>query len=112
MNNNDKYLPVGTVCLLKNATKKIMITGFLIKNNLDGNMYDYIGCLYPEGVITSNKTLLFNHEQIERVLYKGYVNEDEIDVKKELAQITNQNLDSKTVDSLASNNDIDTRQEQ
>lgn len=26
--NREKYLPIGTVCLLKNAKKRVMITGF------------------------------------------------------------------------------------
>ena len=27
--NKDKFLPIGTVVLLKGATKRLMITGFL-----------------------------------------------------------------------------------
>lgn len=34
-------------------------------------MFDYSACLYPEGVIDSKKTLLFNHEQIEKIHFEG-----------------------------------------
>ena len=32
----------------------------------------YIGCLYPEGVISSNKNLVFNEEQIDKIFFVGF----------------------------------------
>ena len=56
----DKYLPLGTVVLLKNAYKRIMITGFACSSpENEGQIYDYCGCLYPEGIISSNQNMLF-----------------------------------------------------
>ena len=46
--NYDKYLPIGTVVLLKNATKRLMIVGFCVKGDTDDKIYDYVGCLYSE----------------------------------------------------------------
>ena len=44
----DKYLPIGTVVLLKDAKKRVMITGFAVKGKETGDkMYDYMGCMYP-----------------------------------------------------------------
>ena len=44
----EKYLPIGTVVMLKGGTKRVMISGFCA---IDGenvkNMYDYSGCVYP-----------------------------------------------------------------
>jgi len=75
--NYEKYLPVGTVVLLKNAKKRVMIIGFAAKGSETGDViYDYIGCLYPEGVISSDKNLLFNHDQIARIFYIGYIDEE------------------------------------
>lgn len=75
--NIEKYLPLGTVVLLKNAKKRIMITGFAATAlETKGKMYDYIGCLYPEGVISSDKNLLFDHEQINKIYYMGYKDEE------------------------------------
>jgi len=71
--NIQKYLPIGTVVLLKNGEKKVMITGFTAKaNNSDEKIYDYTGCLYPEGVLNSEINLLFDHNQIDKVYYMGY----------------------------------------
>lgn len=89
MNNvYEKYLPVGTVVRLKNGKRKIMITGFCVSPGSDGNgkMYDYSSCLYPEGLITSDANLLFDHDQIEEVVFKGFENEEEKIFKDKLKQ--------------------------
>ena len=36
----EKYLPIGTVVLLKNANKKIMITGYLTSSTDEKNSND------------------------------------------------------------------------
>ena len=75
MNNEkipDKYLPIGTVCLLKKSVKRVMITGFLMINPSDNKKYDYMGCLYPEGILKTDHFLLFNHDDITSVAYMGY----------------------------------------
>ncbi len=91
METGEKYLPVGTVCLLQNGTKKVMITGFCVKSpDVEGRVFDYIGCLYPEGVISSDQNLLFDHSQIAQVFYKGYVCDEEIDFKKKLVEVVNE----------------------
>lgn len=94
MNIEQKYLPIGTVCVLKGASKKLMITGFCIKSSEeDEKIYDYLGCLYPEGVISSETNLLFDHEQIENVFYMGYSDDEEKSFKKKLDElIKNDNL--------------------
>ncbi len=72
------YLPIGTVVLLKNGEKKVMIYGRRQHRvtELD-NEYDYIACLYPEGNIDENYMYLFNHEDIEQVVYRGYSDAEE-----------------------------------
>ena len=75
----EKYLPVGTVVLLKDAKKKIMITGFCVVGDSQDRTFDYCGCIYPEGVLASDKNLLFNHNQIEDVYYMGYMTDEEKD---------------------------------
>lgn len=84
----EKYLPIGTVVLLKDATKEVMITGLAILGGAsetvtdsEGNekhlakIWDYSGCPYPEGLITTNEAFAFNHDQIEKICYMGYETE-------------------------------------
>lgn len=71
------YLPNGSIVLLKNATKKIMIYGRKQMAADTGEMFDYVACLYPEGNISDEYTLLFNHEQIDTVVFRGFSDEEE-----------------------------------
>lgn len=86
--NYEKYLPVGTVVMLKGGKKRAMITGFCTVADEDKTkVYDYCGCLYPEGVISSNQTLLFNHEQIDKIYHLGLVDEEEKNFKEKLKTV-------------------------
>lgn len=71
----DKFLPIGTVVILEGATKKVMIVGYKPTSDT-GDVYDYIGCLYPEGIVTTDQHLVFNYEQIKRVFHKGYSDDE------------------------------------
>ena len=72
-----KYLPIGSVCTLKGKNKKIMITGYY-SIEFTGNIkiYDYIGCLYPEGLLGSDHGISFNHSEIENIDFIGFKNRD------------------------------------
>ena len=82
---NVKYLPIGSVVLLKNATKRLMVTGFLVSSKeFPEKVFDYSGCLYPEGIITSEQTALFDHEQIEKIYATGFSDSEEESFKAKL----------------------------
>lgn len=69
-------LPIGSVVLLKDSTHRVMVIGYYQK--LVGNenkLYDYAGCLYPEGYVSADKNLLFDHAQIDRVYAVGYMDD-------------------------------------
>ena len=86
----EKFLPIGSVVKLKGGQKRLMITGFLqMEQEEDGqkSVWDYIGCLYPEGMITSEINYLFNHSQIEEVYFIGLVDEEEKEFKKKLVEV-------------------------
>ena len=80
-----KYLPIGTVVLLKNAKKRMMITGFCCKDEQNPEkIYDYSGCLYPEGIVSSDRNLLFDHNQIGKIFALGYSDNEEKEFKERL----------------------------
>ncbi len=92
MKTLEKYLPIGSVVLTKNATKKIMITGFCGMDYDDKNAtFDYCGCLYPEGILQASDTFLFNHNQIEEIIFLGYDNEEEKEFKSKLKKMLSNN---------------------
>ncbi len=70
----NQLLPIGSVILLKNARKKLMIIGILIFNQNENKSYDYLGVPFPEGYIGTKHHYLFNHEDINDVVFLGYNN--------------------------------------
>ena len=71
-------LPEGSVVLLKDSSKKLMIMGFCqTKPGVPGKIYDYCGCLYPEGYLAPDRIYLFDHDQIDRVYFVGYIDEEQ-----------------------------------
>lgn len=95
----NEFLPVGSVVLLKGGTKRVMITGFCSVDNTNKDIiYDYTGCLYPEGIINSNEICLFNEEQIERVDFRGFSDQEEIDFKQNLSQAVSEYKKENTIE--------------
>lgn len=83
----EKYLPIGTIVMLKGATKKIMISGYYVINDKQ-TIYDYCGCLYPEGYLSSDKCLMFNHDQIDKIFYLGFSDEEDKIFKAKIKDLT------------------------
>ena len=85
------YLPIGSVVLLKNGKKRVMIYGRKIKANGEEIVYDYLGCLYPEGALSSKNVILFNHEQIQMVYFIGFQDLEEIAFRQQLDKMRVEN---------------------
>ncbi|MBO0958730.1 DUF4176 domain-containing protein [Neobacillus sp. MM2021_6] len=79
----DKYLPIGSVVLLEGGTKRVMIYGRKQQELNTNKIWDYIACLYPEGNINEQYMYLFNHDQIDKIYFIGYQDEEEFEFVKE-----------------------------
>lgn len=79
-------LPIGSVVLLKDSNKRVMIYGRLQYEAGTENMYDYTACYYPEGNIDPNKSFLFNNEDIERIFFIGFQDIEEFAFQKLLQE--------------------------
>ena len=66
------YLPIGSVVLLKESTKRIMIIGVTQGEADSDKVWDYCGVLYPEGLISPEKLFLFDREQILSLFFIGF----------------------------------------
>ena len=86
----EKFLPIGTVVMLENGRKRVMITGFCpIEGNDKKKMWDYSGCMFPEGFLDSRTTCLFNHDQIKEVYHLGLQDDEEKSFKEKLNKLIN-----------------------
>ena len=73
-----QYLPIGSVVLLKNGKKKVMIYGRRQRRIVDVDKeYDYLACLYPEGNIDEDYMYLFDEDSIDQVVFRGYSDAEE-----------------------------------
>lgn len=80
------YLPIGSVVLLKNGKKRVMIYGRRVRANGEDKVFDYLGCLYPEGALNSKDVVLFDHEQIQMVYFIGFQDLEEIALRQVIAK--------------------------
>lgn len=82
-----ELLPIGSVVLLKDTSKRVMIYGRGQAGIDTEKIWDYVGCLYPEGNIGPDHTFLFDHEQIERIDHKGLRDQEEEAFLAELTKV-------------------------
>ncbi len=100
---NGRFLPIGSVVLLKGGKRELMIVSYCVmpsgevydktgkvENFQKGQIFDYGACFYPDGMVQSDQIFAFNHEQIARVCFKGY----ESDNQKELSYVLNGGLEA------------------
>ncbi|SYX84901.1 DUF4176 domain-containing protein [Paenibacillus alvei] len=76
-NGEDALLPLGSIVLLHEGSKKLMIYGRKQLQITTNRLFDYLGVVYPEGYIDENYSFLFNQEDIEMIVHVGYTNEEE-----------------------------------
>ncbi|CYV21905.1 DUF4176 domain-containing protein [Streptococcus suis] len=80
MNKSKELLPLGSVVYLEEGTQKLVIVGRgIIFNDPDSGeqaLADYMGVLYPSGFQTDS-TLFFQHENVDKVVFKGYSDDEE-----------------------------------
>ncbi len=78
------YLPIGSIVLLKGGEKRLMIDGIMQSDGDDQKIFDYIGVLYPEGHIGEDYLYLFNHEDIKKVIFRGFEDKERKSFLKQL----------------------------
>ena len=69
-------LPIGSVVLLKGAEKRLMIFGIRQTDDETKQEYDYAGVLYPEGNMGEDMRFMFDHDDIQEVVFTGYDDEE------------------------------------
>ncbi len=93
---DNKILPLGSVVLLNGGTKKVMVIGYCMKTPEKPNkMYDYCGCVFPEGVLRSDVTCVFDHSQIKEVCFSGFQDEEANRFLDRVITLTSQDKENK-----------------
>ena len=87
MENKKNYkdlLPIGSVVGLEDTDPYILICGRIVCAEGDERIYDYTGCLYPEGIGREDELVFFDREAIDRVYFIGYQDEYELMYRTEV----------------------------
>ena len=69
---NKELLPIGSVVALHGATRKLLIIGTVVHEQQTDTTYDYIGEPYPEGYMGADNVYVFQHEDINDIIFQGY----------------------------------------
>ena len=85
-NNEKRYLPIGSVVQLVGGEKRVMIYGRRQRQTDSEVLWDYIGCLYPEGNLSEEYMFLFNNDQIETVYFLGFQDQEEFAFQQRLIE--------------------------
>ncbi len=81
----NELLPIGSVVLLKDSTKKVMVAGVCQRGaNNPEKIWDYAGVVYPEGYLSADKMFLFDNEQIAQVHALGYQDAEQLAFKEKV----------------------------
>lgn len=80
-----RYFPIGSVVLLKESNKRVMIVGLKQKQFDSDKVWDYSACLYPEGIIDPDKLYLFDNEQIQRLYFVGFQDGEALEFLEKLS---------------------------
>lgn len=75
MVKESKFLPLGSIIILKQTTQKLIIIarGMLVEESY----YDYGAFLYPQGLI-EDSLVYFNEDQISKVMFQGFTDDDDL----------------------------------
>lgn len=75
-------LPIGTVVLLHESKKKVMIIGVCQKGGSNPDkIWDYTGVVFPEGFLAADKMIMFDNEQITQIYAIGYQDAEQLAFK-------------------------------
>lgn len=89
-----KYIPLGSIVLLKGGAQKLVIIarGLKVNHNEEEYFFDYGAVSYPEGLI-GDQLYYFDHQNISKVVFEGYSDVDDENVVANINQYLNDNKD-------------------
>ncbi len=76
-------LPIGSVVKLTEGERSVMICGRIVVAEGSDEIYDYVGCIYPEGMAGAD-VIFFNRDAIELLLFVGFQDSEELTYRSEV----------------------------
>lgn len=84
-------LPIGSVIIMKEGEQPLMIYGIMQQEGNGGlfkkaKEYDYVCVPYPQGNMGEGSSFFANHEDIDKILFRGFEDEERNKFIEELAK--------------------------
>lgn len=77
-------LPIGSVVKLVEGERDVMICGRIVVPDGTEDIYDYVGCIYPEGISQSDDMIFFNRDAIHTLYFVGFQDTQELAYRSEV----------------------------
>ena len=77
-------LPIGSVVKLAGGERYVMIIGRIVVAEGSDDIFDYVGCVYPEGVCGGEDMLFFNRDAVDSLYFVGFQDEQELIYRGEI----------------------------
>jgi|SRR5699024_1743595 len=72
-----ELLPIGTLVNIGLVQQAVMIYGRKQQQAGKKEVWDYVACPYPQGHLSDDTNIFFNHDQIKNIIFKGFESEGE-----------------------------------
>ncbi len=88
-------LPLGSIVNLKKKEQnnefnpKVMVIGRYLIDSNTGQICDYMGLIYPFGFQGLEAIIYFDEAAIEKVVFEGYLDEEEVAFSQEVIKELN-----------------------
>ncbi len=77
-------LPIGSIVRLTDGERRLMICGRIVSQAGTDKIYDYVGCIYPQGIEDSDNMYFFNRDVIEDIYFIGFQDKEELIFRHEM----------------------------
>ncbi|WP_419881168.1 DUF4176 domain-containing protein [Peribacillus sp. B-H-3] len=83
-------LPIGSIVETEIVPQALMIYGRKQQQADKKTVWDYVACPYPQGHIGEETNVFLNHDQIGKVVFRGFETEGEKALRQQLNAIFNE----------------------
>ncbi|MEY9865995.1 hypothetical protein ABIE66_001374 [Peribacillus sp. B2I2] len=87
IDKGNELLPIGTIVTLDIFPQPLMVYGRMQQQAEKVSVWEYVACPYPQGHISDESNVFFNHEQIKQVIFKGFESKGEKIMKEKLKSL-------------------------
>ncbi|KMJ56588.1 hypothetical protein AB685_21100 [Bacillus sp. LL01] len=87
LRKEEELLPIGSVVLVNSLDQAVMVYGRKQEQLKEEKIWDYVACPYPQGHISNETNVFFNHEHIKEVVFKGLETEGEVELRERLKTV-------------------------